>query len=172
MAKRIIAIDPGNTETAVVEYDPDSKIPFSWGKLPNSEVVNKLHLRREGADDTEVELVIEMVASYGMPVGRTVFDTVIWIGRFYEIWTNRGCCASPRLVVRRDVKMHLCHSVKANDANIRQALIDRFGGTQETAVGTKKKPGPLYKLCNDERAALALAITAAETPSRYEIGEQ
>ena len=64
------------------------------------------------------------------------------------------------------VKSHLCHSAKANDSNIRQALIDRWGGDQ-VAIGRKKAPGPLYGFSGDMWAALAVAVTAAETTERY-----
>ena len=78
-----------------------------------------------------------MIASYGMPVGKEVFDTCVWIGRFIE---DMNCIPQDRITVteyiyRKDEKMNICHSMKAKDSNIRQALIDRFG-----VVGTKKNP--------------------------------
>lgn len=78
-------------------------------------------------------LVIEMIASYGMAVGKEVFDTCVWIGRFKEtaIMNHKKV----EYIYRKDEKMNICHSMKAKDSNIRQALIDRFG-----EVGTKKNP--------------------------------
>ena len=78
-------------------------------------------------------LVIEMVASYGMPVGETVFETCVWIGKFMQIAEDRK--KKVNKVYRKDEKMNICNSMKAKDSNIRQALIDRFG-----EVGTKKNP--------------------------------
>lgn len=78
-------------------------------------------------------LVIEMIASYGMPVGKEVFDTCVWIGRFKQIAIMRNI--KVEYIYRKDEKMNICHSMKAKDSNIRQALIDRFG-----EVGTKKNP--------------------------------
>ncbi len=68
-----------------------------------------------------------------MSVGKTVFDTCVWIGRFIQQVDEIGKEYS--YIYRKDEKMNLCHSMKAKDSNIRQALIDRFG-----EVGTKKKP--------------------------------
>jgi hypothetical protein len=161
--KLVLAIDPGNTETAYVLYNGTTKQILETGKVLNSEMC--VHIRRIKGMDSSIEMVIEMVASYGMPVGRSVFDTCVWIGRYIEVWSGNF-----RLIVRKDVKMHLCNSTKANDSNIRQALMDKWGSTKEASIGTKKSPGPLYGLGNDERAALALAITAAETTSSYELG--
>ena len=78
-------------------------------------------------------LVIEMIASYGMPVGKEVFETCVWIGRFKELAIIRNI--KVEYIYRKDEKMNLCQSMKAKDSNIRQALIDRFG-----IVGTKKNP--------------------------------
>jgi len=46
----------------------------------------------------------------------------------------------------------------ANDASIRQALIDRFGG-KDAAIGRKASPGPLHGIAADVWSALALAVT-------------
>jgi hypothetical protein len=48
--------------------------------------------------------------------------------------------------------------MKAKDANIRQALIDIYGGNDK-AIGNKKTPGPLYGIKGDLWAALAVAVT-------------
>lgn len=71
-----------------------------------------------------------MIASYGMPVGKEVFETCVWIGKFAE-----ASGMKESYIYRKDEKMNICHSMKAKDSNIRQALIDRFG-----VVGTKKNP--------------------------------
>jgi len=66
-----------------------------------------------------------MIASYGMPVGREVFETCLWIGRFIECW-----CGPYTLVYRREVKSFLCADSRAKDSNVRQAVIDRYGGKE------------------------------------------
>lgn len=67
-----------------------------------------------------------------MSVGQTVFDTCVWIGRFQQSALPK---TDTKFIYRKDEKMNICHSMKAKDSNIRQALIDRFG-----EVGTKKNP--------------------------------
>lgn len=74
-----------------------------------------------------------MIASYGMAVGKEVFKTCVWIGRFKEIALSR--LKETKYIYRKDEKINICHSMKAKDSNIRQALIDRFG-----PVGTKRNP--------------------------------
>ena len=100
-------------------------------------------------------LVIEMIASYGMPVGAEVFETCVWIGRYQQAWKDPEAVC---LTLRRAVKLHLCNDMRAKDSNIWQALLDRFGG-KSSAVGLKKTPGPLYGITSHARSALALAIT-------------
>lgn len=143
---RIIAIDPGPTESAWIVYK-DGEI-FAFGKDANDEVRKSLIPRCTAAD----HLAVEMIASYGMPVGKEVFETCVWIGRFIEAWGRKYS-----LVYRRDVKLHLCGSARAKDANIRAALIDRFG-----PPGTKKQPGATYGISKDVWSALAVAVTFAD----------
>jgi hypothetical protein len=110
--------------------------------------------------ESGMTVAIEMIASYGMPVGREVFETCVWIGRFQQALESPG---TAELVYRKDVKLHLCGSPRAKDGNVRQALIDLFpatGGGKTPQIGTKKQPGPLYGMSSHAWAALGVAITA------------
>jgi hypothetical protein len=153
----ILAIDPGNKDSAYVLYDTETKLPISWEKTSNAEVLALIE-----CSDAD-QLYLEMIASYGMPVGASVFETCIMIGRCIEVWGRTGFRADleAHFIYRREVKLHLCNSAKAKDANVRQALIDRYGG-KEKAIGKKAIPGPLYGMKADCWAALGVAITAAE----------
>ena len=147
---RILAIDPGPERSAFLWLGADG-LPYCEWLGSNDDA-----LRFLPAVGTEA-VVIEQVASYGMPVGAEVFETCVWTGRFME-----ACRAAPvHRLTRLAVKSHLCHSAKANDATIRQALIDRFGG-KERAIGRKAAPGPLYGIKADLWAALAVAGTWAD----------
>lgn len=151
---KILAIDPGTTQSAFVVYE-NGEI-HAKGIIDNNAFIDEV-IQHHVAD----KLYIEMVASYGMAVGKTVFETCVWIGRFIEAWESRWSYEW-EYVYRKDEKMTLCNSMKAKDSNIRQALIDRFGGDKQTAIGTKKNQGPLYGVKKDIWAALAVAVTADE----------
>jgi hypothetical protein len=135
---KVLAIDPGSEESALLLYAPGTGDPVEWfDTLPNPAAIERIrHFRRNGPEFCDV-LAMEMVASYGMPVGREVFDTVLWAGRMIEAW---GPCH--QLVYRKDVKMHLCARNNAKDPNIRQALIDKFGpGSKRAAIGQESIAG-------------------------------
>ena len=155
----ILAIDPGNELSAWCVVEQGALIASK--KQPNAEVLSMLRGAPEGwqfgAGST---LAVEMIASYGMPVGREVFETCLWIGRFIEAWGG-----SYRLVYRLECKLHLCKDSRAKDANLRRALLDRFG-----EKGTKADPGQLYGFKSHLFAALAVALTAAETPGEWRDG--
>jgi hypothetical protein len=150
----ILAIDPGPTESAYVVYD--GKRPTAGGILPNHELRNALQLEFDRFGATH--LAIEGIACYGMAVGKETFDTCIWIGRFIEAFAG-----DYTLVYRPDVKLHLCKSARAKDANVRQALIDKFGPGKERAIGVKANQGPLYGIKSHCWSALAVAVTYCET---------
>lgn len=139
---KIFAIDPGPVQSAYVLWDGSALL--DKGKVPSAQILPLLGIHED------CKFVCEMIACYGMAVGAEVFETCVWIGRFLE--KLQGNMERMR---RLDCKMHLCHSARANDSNIRQALIDRFG-----APGTKKAPGVTFGLSGDMWAAFAVAVTA------------
>jgi hypothetical protein len=154
---RILAIDPGYEQSAVVRLD-GGRVTFAETS-PNQTVVDALSWLPEGSD----VVLIEQVASYGMPVGREVFETVHWAGRFHQtVFFNWDDSTPVIRLPRKTVVTQICGSARAKDANVRQALIDRYGGSKAEAVGTKAKPGPLYGVHGDQWAALALAVAWAE----------
>jgi len=156
---RLVAIDPGPVESAVIWFDDGTVIAHSIDE--NHHVLGMLEVS-EWVGNAEV-VVIEKVESYGMSVGKDIFETVWWAGRFFDRAVRRFIRAE--MVPRRTVKMYLCNDSRAKDGNIRQALIDRYGGIGgvKAAKGTKANPGPLYGIANDEWQALALAVTFNET---------
>jgi len=147
----IFALDPGPVKSALVLYDGRVGLCQHYYAL-NDWILAYLSTYHAQPGDT---LVIEQIASYGMPVGREVFDTCVWSGRFYQEWTRRRLLSV--WITRQDVKLTLCGQARAKDANVRAALIDRFGGSQAI-----KKGGPLYKVSGDCWAALGVAIAATD----------
>jgi hypothetical protein len=165
----IVGVDPGTTQSAWVKYDCRIKKPVGFGLTENYELLTQIRTR-VFVHTLKPALAIESVASYGMAVGATVFETCVWIGRFLEAFM--GACTKEetpvyRRIYRKDEKIHLCGTMKAKDGNIRQSIMDRYGSTRQAAVGTKKNPGPLYGVSNDVWSALAVAITAAETADEW-----
>jgi len=152
---RVLAVDPGNVRSAWVLVDCSTEPRIhSFGLEPNQVVAEMLF-------DADVDhVVIEMVASYGMPVGKTVFDTCVWIGRFFSAVDTS---IAIHLIRRPAVKLEICGQARAKDSNIRQAMLDRWG-----EQGTKKNPGPTYGFKKDLWAALAVACAWIDRNSRGE----
>lgn len=153
----IFAIDPGNEESAYVLVEDDLSKVIDKGKVSNEELMEIIYrvfymeVRHSNIEPKIKHVAIEMVASFGMSVGKSVFDTCVWIGRFYQAIYEQAN-VEPVFIYRMDEKMCLCHDSRAKDSNIRQALIDRFG-----VVGTKKNPGYFYGFKKDIWSAMAVA---------------
>jgi len=143
---KLVALDPGPEQTAVVVWD-DARVLHAE-IMPSSSVTAFVVMQ-------QLPVACEHLQCFGMAVGKEVFETAYWIGEV------RHACAALGLefhrVYRSEEKMALCQSMRAKDANIRQALIDRFG-----IVGTKKNPGPLFGIANDLWSALAVAVVCSE----------
>ncbi len=153
---RILAIDPGNVNSGYCIIDSETKKAKVFGKTPNRSVMKDII---KGLEYDEA--VIEMVASYGMPVGATVFETCVWIGRFTQAIEDYHLGAVPVAFLRRQqVKLNICKSARATDATIRQALVDRFDpNASNYGKGTKDAPGWFYGFKSDIWQAYALGVT-------------
>ena len=150
---KILGIDPSNTRHAWAAYDSDAHVVMGhgrdlyeeWGVVPFASL-----------DYT----VVEMVASYGMAAGATLFDTCVEIGKLMMRLSPTR--AYIRRVTRQQVKLAICGQARAKDANVRQALLDLWGGKDAT-----KKGGPLHGIAADTWAALAVAVAATRPGLEY-----
>ena len=180
----ILAIDPGSEQSAVLRYDVVHHTVDCAGILKNMEVL-------EWLDATEGDvLVVEDTKAYTIPKkkGGSFFPeelriTARWVGRFIERWGG-----SYALVDRRRVKQLLCGVQAVGDPQIKDAILDRFGGRFHAVGGVRCRkckgkgwfgagrlvctecdgkqwlypPGPLTGIHDDLWAALAVAIAYCE----------
>lgn len=150
----VLAIDPGNVESAYCFVDADTLEIGFFGKVPNEQLLSYIQAF------TYDVIVIERIASYGMAVGKDVFQTCEWVGRF----TQAALPTKAEYIYRKEEKLHICGDSKARDANIRRALIDRFAKHDfQNGKGTKKDPDWFYGFKADVWAAYAVALTWIET---------
>ena len=146
---RIYAIDPGSEKSGAVEWDSKKEEVISADKIDNTFLLDKI--RNYSTVSADI-IVCEMIGHYGtgMPAGKTVFDTCVWIGNFQE-----ASKLDFELVLRPTIKAHHCNSSRAKDSNIVQALKDRF----EPDLQPRCRPkGKLKGVKADAWQALALAV--------------
>jgi len=156
----IIGIDPGPEESAYARLDDGA--PIGFAKWNNADLASWL----VGIPRTWT-VAYEWIQCYGMRVGAEVFETCFWTGRFAQAvergWEGGEEVKRLKRVTRSKIRACVCRDMLANDANVRAALIERFGPTRAEAIGTKKKPGPLHGIRKDMWSALAVAVTYYDT---------
>lgn len=168
-----MAIDPGNLLSAYVIIDASTYQPLDFAKITNTNLRQKIYTKSppfsptpkappSGGDQGGIPpfslLVIERVQSFGMPVGREIFETCEWVGRFTEAATIRGIPVD--YITRIEEKQYICHDSRAKDANIRQALIDRFARRDfKNGKGTKQAPDFFYGFHHDIWQAYSVAVS-------------
>lgn len=155
---KILSIDPGNEFSGYCIIDSETYKPLEFGKIENNELLEIIKTKQY--DNS----AIEMIASYGMSVGKSVFDTCVWIGRFIQALN-----VPYKYIYRRDEKMEICGSMRAKDTNIRHALIDRFAKHDfNSGKGTKANPDWFYGFKADVWSAYAIAVTYIDREKRGE----
>lgn len=146
---KVFAIDPGNVNSAYCIMDDQYNL-LEFKKAENHEIMSILLDRLNQID----EVVIERMMSYSTNVGKTTFETCEWIGRFTQEAEKK---VPVNYIYRKDEKMYLCETMKANDAMIRRALIDRFAKKDKlNGRGTKKDPDVFYGVSADVWSSVAI----------------
>ena len=147
----ILAIDPGNRESGYVLVC-GGKIHLC-GVMANESLLSNLYWSSGWGDIDSV--AIEWIQSMGMAVGKEVFETCMWVGRFAQ-----AASCPVRLIPRGKIKMHHCGRSSAKDGNVVQSLKDKYGDK-----GTKAAPGYFYGMKSHAWQAFAVAAYVMEGAS-------
>ena len=154
----ILGIDPGTYRSAYVVWRPRDFILVDKGWPENDEMIDIIKGFQSAPPQSYIasRMIVEMVGHYGtgMATGKTTYETCVWIGRFIQAWQGKY---GSELILRKTVVTQLCGVATGADANVRQALIDRYGPT-----GTKKNPGRLYGVKTHIWQALGVAVAWAD----------
>jgi hypothetical protein len=148
----VLCIDPDPNGGTWVELRDNGEVLYHE-RNATVESLARLMLAREFN-------VIEDVQAMGMPVGRSIFETVKNIG-YLKAYAAVYKTNFDDTLTRPAIKTALCGSARAKDGNVRQAIIDLYpatGGGKTPQIGTKAQPGPLYGIAADEWAARALGL--------------
>lgn len=145
MTGHVLGIDPGPAESAYALVRPDYSI-ISAGKLPNATLFDVLCNDNGGSSR---QVAVESLQSYGMPVGRSVFETAYQIGRILRQCEIDGLAVT--LYPRQEYARAICGTARVSDAILRQALLLRFGGDG------KGEPLALLRGNTDKRSAYGVA---------------
>jgi Holliday junction resolvasome RuvABC endonuclease subunit len=119
----VLGIDPGPDESAAVEVREG--IIVSHTNFKNEDIRSLIAMVNPAA------IYIEGFQSYGTPLGGPSIKTMYAIGGFVLVCREEK--RKYQLVVRPEIKKHLCGTVAANDATVRTALLQRYG--KEKAKG-------------------------------------
>lgn len=156
----VYGLDPGTTKSALVGIYPET-LEIAHKELDSNKVIlhslsnisglHHGHPHHHG----EAVLAVEFLQSYGMPVGRSVFQTCVWIGRFMERWEHELV-----FYARPTIAAHITGIGRAKDSDVRRALITRLGDW--------RKGGPLEGIKKDLWSALAVAVAHVDGIKKLE----
>lgn len=151
----IIGIDPGPERSAYAHVNNGE---IETGECDNT--IRARHVLDNAGMFHGVTYAIEDFVPYGKSLGHESMQTIKAIGVLTFVLQTAG--VPVLLIPRPEIKLHLCGTRTAKDADVRDALIHRYGPGRDKAVGTKKQPGPLYGITSHGWAALAVAVVAMD----------
>ena len=142
----VLAVDPGTTDRAFAFMR--GRDLLSFGKVPNDDLVKRI-----SKGDFHGQLAVEMIASYGMAVGRTVFETCTWLSfsrecgqspyidvGFSNVWANSKAVVSTTRAKRSPVanqrrRAVLARSIKRSQLAHGGVEVIVLGGAHPGGVG-------------------------------------
>lgn len=152
---KLLSLDVGTTESgyAILEVPEYNKLTIhEFGKIDNNKLLEIVK------SDMYDHMAYEQFQCYGMAVGESTIESIIWNGRYIQSAIDKNIEVTA--IYRKDEKINLCNSMRAKDANIRQALIDRFAKKdKKSGKGTKKDPDVFYGVTKDVWQAIAVGVT-------------
>lgn len=149
----ILSLDVGTEQSGYCFMNSADYAPLEFGKMNNQELLERIVMMGlYGA------LVYEEFQSYGMTVGQSTIKSITWNGRFIQVAWDRKIPFYP--IYRVEEKINLCKSTKAKDANLRQAMIDRFAKFDfKNGKGTKNNRDWFYGFSKDAWSAAIIGVT-------------
>lgn len=158
---KLLAIDPGTSQSAYIVFDIERKIPLHNGTLPNRDLQSDL-TRKPPIFRCEC-MAIEQVTGSGMIAGNEIFETAYWSGVFCQAWEQSTGLPFMR-IPRQTVKKHVLGKATGGDPEVTAALYKYYGGAVK-GIGSKSLPGPMAGIKSHERSALAVAIAFCKITS-------
>lgn len=133
--ERILGIDPGSERSGYVLLV--NGVPDEHGWVLNMQLLQRL---RDGFADG-AHLAVETLHPRGELASRDAFETQLWAGRYVEAADQRG--TQHTKIDPLDSRLAVTGRSNAKDGEVKQALIDMFGGNAQ-AIGGVRCPD-----CND-----------------------
>ena len=160
---KVLAIHPGNVESAYALIDSKNYEPLEIDKIENNLLLEKIDYLydKRNINNNLMDVVIEIGSD------KNTLETVFWIGRFYErslqnilVDEEGNKYEKVNRIYHKDIKMNLCGKTKANNSTITQALIDRFAyNVPNLGKGYKSTPGFFYGFRDDIWKSYAVGVT-------------
>jgi hypothetical protein len=192
---KLLVLDPGSEQTGFVFYEQGAPRPIDggFGKINNDQVFGLIdrEILSASVEGRNPVVVCEYPQPRGQMMSWQLVDTIEMIGRFHQHGVvNGGSRFEFHRCDRAHVKSYICAGVqRPKDSQIRQALIDRFGGefttkgpkclpckgSGKTGKGKERVPcescggsgevvaGIFYGVASDVWQALGVAVMYAET---------
>jgi hypothetical protein len=141
--RSIFAVDAGSEKSAFVIFNPLTQCIESMGIEANADL-----LRTLVAPMHVSVFAFEKLTPYGFPVGKEVFETIEWNGRFRQAAERHNVTVFP--VTRKACVVHHTRRSTGGDKEIRASMIARFPNEDIARCGS------------DIRSALAIAAYASD----------
>lgn len=144
-----LGIDPGPEWSAYVLQDMEGHNIIDAGILENDLMLRALRLEETYFLDLSLAdcVIIEDMTPRQKVTGKTVWDSLRWIGRFHEAWMSKGLTF---LLSADWIRETICGTRGATAADKQSMLIHLIQRQHKISAGQlfgdEDNPGPLYKI--------------------------